>query len=90
MKFQKSTPLSPARLRPKDAIDARADIEQKLATLAASIAKLDAEIADTGEIRAEGRVLNEGRRIGTAEGRVTPRSGRLPAHGTTTCLIFES
>ena len=43
----------------------------------------------TGPIRAEGTVLNCGRRIGTAEGRITDRSGRLLAHGTTTCLIFE-
>src|SRR5882757_2969443 len=45
---------------------------------------------DTGEIRAEGVVLNCGRRIGTAEGRITDNKGRLLAHGTTTCLIFEN
>jgi len=45
---------------------------------------------ETGLIRAEGIVLNRGRRIGTAEGRITDAQGRLLAHGTTTCLIFES
>ena len=45
---------------------------------------------ETGLITAEGRVLNCGRRIGTAEGRVTDGNGRLLAHGTTTCLIFPS
>ena len=45
---------------------------------------------DMGLIRAEGVVLNGGRRIGTAEGRVTDAKGRLLAHGTTTCLIFEN
>jgi len=45
---------------------------------------------ETGQIRAEGTVLNCGRRIGTAEGRVTDGKGRLLAHGTTTCLIFPS
>jgi len=44
----------------------------------------------TGPIRAEGRVINCGRRVGIAEGRVTDRNGRLLVHGTTTCLIFES
>jgi uncharacterized protein (TIGR00369 family) len=44
---------------------------------------------DTGEIKAEGSVLTMGRRIGTAEGRLTDKAGRLLAHGTTTCLIFE-
>lgn len=43
---------------------------------------------ETGLIRAEGVVLNRGRRIGSAEGRVTDGNGRLLAHGTTTCLIF--
>jgi uncharacterized protein (TIGR00369 family) len=44
----------------------------------------------TGLIRAEGTVLNRGRRIGIADGRITDASGRLLAHGTTTCLIFET
>jgi len=42
-----------------------------------------------GVIRAEGTVLNRGRRVGTAEGRIIDERGRLLAHGTTTCLIFE-
>src|SRR5262252_6223270 len=43
---------------------------------------------ETGLIRAEGIVLTCGRRVGTAEGRMTDSKGRLLAHGTTTCLIF--
>jgi uncharacterized protein (TIGR00369 family) len=45
---------------------------------------------ETGPIKAEGVVLNRGRRIGVAEGRITDSKGRLLAHGTTTCLIFQS
>jgi uncharacterized protein (TIGR00369 family) len=45
---------------------------------------------DTGPIKAEGIVLSRGRRIGTAEGRLTDLEGRLLAHGTTTCLIFQT
>jgi uncharacterized protein (TIGR00369 family) len=45
---------------------------------------------DIGCITAEGVVLNRGRRVGTAEGRVTDSKGRLLAHGTTTCLIFQT
>jgi uncharacterized protein (TIGR00369 family) len=44
---------------------------------------------ETGMIKAEGLVLSRGRRVGTAEGRITDGKGRLLAHGTTTCLIFE-
>ncbi|HEX5517024.1 MAG TPA: PaaI family thioesterase, partial [Pseudolabrys sp.] len=45
---------------------------------------------ETGLIKAEGIVLSCGRRVGTAEGRVTDRQGRLLAHGTMTCLIFQT
>jgi uncharacterized protein (TIGR00369 family) len=45
---------------------------------------------ETGKIQAEGIVLSRGRRVGTAEGRITDRHGRLLAHGTTTCLIFDT
>jgi uncharacterized protein (TIGR00369 family) len=45
---------------------------------------------ETGPITAEGKVLNIGRRVGSAEGRVIDSKGRLLVHGTTTCLIFET
>jgi uncharacterized protein (TIGR00369 family) len=45
---------------------------------------------DTGLIKAEGVVLSRGRRIGVAEGKITDQQGRLLAHGTTTCLIFQA
>ena len=44
---------------------------------------------DTGPVRSEGRTLNVGRRAATAEARITDAKGRLLAHGTTTCLVFE-
>ena len=45
---------------------------------------------ETGPIKAEGTVISRGRRVATAEGRVTDSKGRLLVHRTTTCLIFES
>ena len=44
---------------------------------------------DTGPVRTEGRTLNVGRRAATAEARITNAKGRLLAHATTTCLVFE-
>jgi uncharacterized protein (TIGR00369 family) len=44
---------------------------------------------DTGAVRSEGRTLNVGRRAATAEARLTDAKGRLLAHATTTCLVFE-
>ena len=45
---------------------------------------------DTGPVKSEGRTLSVGRRAATAEGRITDSKGRLLAHATTTCLVFES
>jgi uncharacterized protein (TIGR00369 family) len=45
---------------------------------------------EMGPITAEGVLLSRGRRVGTAEGKITDGKGRLLAHGTTTCLIFET
>jgi uncharacterized protein (TIGR00369 family) len=58
-------------------------------TLEFKISLIGAITLDTGQIKAEGKVLNCGGRVGTAEGRVTDAKGRLLAHGTTTCLIFH-
>jgi uncharacterized protein (TIGR00369 family) len=59
-------------------------------TLEIKISFVRAITPETGLIKAEGVVLNCGRRVGTAEGRVTDGNGRLLVHGTTTCLIFGS
>ena len=45
--------------------------------------------ASSGRLRAEGRVIHPGRQVATAEGRLTDAAGRLCAHGTASCLIFE-
>ena len=58
-------------------------------TLEFKISLMRAVTPGTGPVRAEGLVLTCGQRIGTAEGRLTDSQGRLLAHGTTTCLIFE-
>ncbi|WP_131740156.1 PaaI family thioesterase [Actinomadura roseirufa] len=44
---------------------------------------------DAGPLRCEGTVLHLGRRVATADGRVTNADGKLVAHGTTTCMVFS-
>lgn len=44
---------------------------------------------DTGTLTGEGWVVHRGRRIATAEGRVTSPEGKLVAHGSTTCMIMH-
>ena len=46
---------------------------------------------DTGRVRCEGVVLHRGGTVGTAEGKLFAiGTGKLLAHGTTTCLIARS
>jgi uncharacterized protein (TIGR00369 family) len=44
--------------------------------------------ADTGQLECVGEVIHMGRRMATAEGKLTGADGKLYAHGTTTCMIF--
>lgn len=44
---------------------------------------------NTGPIRAEGRVVQLGRRAGFAEGRIVDEKGRLYATATSTLLVFD-
>jgi uncharacterized protein (TIGR00369 family) len=44
--------------------------------------------ADSGTIRAEGRVVAEGKQIATAEARILSDTGKILAHGTSTLMIF--
>ncbi len=40
-------------------------------------------------VRAEGKVVHAGRQVATAEGRIVGPDGKIYAHATTTCLIFD-
>lgn len=41
-------------------------------------------------VRAEGRVIHTGNRMATAEGRLLGPDGKLYAHASTTCFVFET
>ena len=40
-------------------------------------------------VRAEGKVIHTGKQVATAEGRIVGPDGKVYAHATTTCLIFD-
>ena len=57
-------------------------------TLELKVNFVRAMTAQTGPVRCEGTVVHRGRRVATAEGRLTSvATGALLAHGSTTCLI---
>jgi uncharacterized protein (TIGR00369 family) len=44
---------------------------------------------ETGRLRCDGTIVHRGGKVATAEGRLVAEStGKLLAHGTSTCLVF--
>lgn len=43
----------------------------------------------SGPLRAIGQVVHVGRQLATAEARIVDAAGKLYAHGSTTCLVFQ-
>jgi len=59
-------------------------------TLEAKINLVRPVTSAVGKLRAIGRTIHVGSRIGTAEGRLEDASGKLYAHATTTCIILAN
>jgi uncharacterized protein (TIGR00369 family) len=66
------------------------DVGQAYTTLEFKITFIRAVTQRTGPVRAIGKALNVGRRVGTADGSLVDAGGKLLAHGTTTCLVLET
>jgi uncharacterized protein (TIGR00369 family) len=47
-------------------------------------------MADSGEVRCEATTVYSGARMATSEGRLIDGKGRIIAHGSESCLIFET
>ena len=70
------------------AVHSTLELGYSYATLEVKINFVRAITVDTGEVRAEGKIIHAGKRIATAEGRLFDSGGKIYAHGSTTCLIF--
>jgi uncharacterized protein (TIGR00369 family) len=44
----------------------------------------------TGPLRAIGQVIHSGKQMATAEAKILDEQGRLYAHATTTCFVFDA
>ncbi|MFL6623834.1 MAG: PaaI family thioesterase [Sulfurifustaceae bacterium] len=71
------------------AIHSMLPLGKAYATLDIRVSFVRAIAPDCGPMRAEGKVINVGRRVATAEGRLSDSTGRLFAHASSTCLIVE-
>jgi uncharacterized protein (TIGR00369 family) len=59
-------------------------------TLEIKINYLRAMNLATGEVTAEGRVVNAGRKAAFAEGKIIDATGKIYATGSTTCAVWET
>ena len=64
------------------------DADQIFTTLDIRINYLRPITLETGEVRAEGRVIQGGRKVAYCEANLLDGAGKLLAHGTGTCLIL--
>ena len=65
------------------------DAEQGFTTVDIRINYLRPLTVETGEVRAEGRVIQGGRKLAYCEAKLTDRSGKVICHGTGSCLILQ-
>ena len=72
------------------AVHTKLSATQGYTTLELKVNMIRALTPRVSRVRAEGRVIHVGGQTATAEARLTGPDGRLYAHGTTTCLVFEA
>ncbi|HUP96478.1 MAG TPA: PaaI family thioesterase [Usitatibacter sp.] len=65
------------------------EAEQAFTTVDIRINYLRPLTVETGEVRAEGRVIQGGRRLAYCEAKLTDRAGKIICHGTGSCLILQ-
>ena len=71
------------------AVHSKLSAAQAYTTLELKVAYHRAMTAETGPVRAEGRVTTIGRRTAFAEARLVDRNGRLYASATSTLLVMD-
>ena len=63
---------------------------QGYTTLEYRVHLVRAVLPTSGELFCEGRVVHRGGQVATSEGYLRDASGKLFAHGTETCLVFDA
>ena len=71
------------------AVHSKLTAQQAYTTLELKVAFHKPMTADTGRVRAEGRVISFGRRVAFAEARLVDAQGKLYATATSTLLVME-
>ena len=72
------------------AVHTMLDAGQGYTTAELGIHIVRAASTKSGPLRAIGNVVHVGRQLATAEARIVGADGKLYAHGSTTCLVFQA
>jgi uncharacterized protein (TIGR00369 family) len=64
------------------------EADQAFTTVDIRINYLRPLLVETGEVQAEGRVIQGGRKLAYCEAKLTDKDGKLICHGTGSCLIL--
>jgi len=72
------------------AVHTTLDVGQGYTTAELGIHIVRAASHTSGPLRAIGHVVHVGRQLATAEARIVDADGKLYAHGSTTCLVFQA
>ena len=70
------------------AVQTMLDVGMGYTTIEFKITFLRPMTDQTGPVQAIGEVINVGRRLGAAEGKLVDAQGKILAHATTSCMIF--
>ncbi len=62
---------------------------QLYSTVELSVRLVRKVMPQSGPMTCEGKIVHQGRRIATADARLLDCDGKLAAHGSATCLIFD-
>ena len=71
------------------AVQSQLQADQAYTTLEMKVNYVRPITAQTGTLRCVGKAIHIGRRTGMAEARLIDAAGKLYAHATVTCLIFQ-
>jgi len=71
------------------AINTTAPVGKWFTTLELKINYMRPLTVEVGQVRCEATVLHSGKRVAMAEARIVDSTGKIHAHGTTTCISVE-
>ena len=71
------------------AVETKLGTDQSYGTIELNVNYVRPLTGDTGLVTCRGDVIHCGRRMATSEARLVDSAGKLYAHGTCTCMIYE-